>query len=196
MINARRIALVTVALSRAQFIAGADAGINYANGQVDWIRSEGGYFSPKLEFRHFNKADPKSAMGVFAAEDVPRGESLMVIPRDCLLTSGESSTNICDTAHNLIVEYRLGDESDFAPYVQYLFGTAKPGHLPSNWSEAGKDLLRTVIGRELLSRDPMDVSFEGNCGGSGDPLEELAYHLVHSRSWDDKMVPVFDMVNH
>ena len=77
-----------------------------------------------------------------------------------------------------------------------MFRTAKPGHLPSNWLEARKDLLRTFIGRELLSCDPMDVSFGGNCGGSRDPLEELAYHLVHSRSWGDKMVPVFYMVNH
>ena len=171
------------------------AQLNHAEKQIEWIRSQGGFFSPKIEFQLLDKNDPSSPMGIFALEDLSKKETLMVIPQSCLLTSG-GSFKTCDTARNLVKQRLLKNTSKFAPYVDYVFDPKHKGHLPSSWSQAGKSLIQKIIGEEMPPYDVAGISFEEECGGSGEALEEEAYLIVMRRSWDDLLVPVFDMVNH
>lgn len=170
--------------------------VNLGQAQIEWLRSRGGFFHSKLELQPLFKDDPSnSPVGVFTTADIRKNETLMILPQKCLLTA-EGSGDICDTTRNLMKQRKLSDESEFAAYVNYIFDGKHKGHLPSSWSDAGKELIHTVVGRELPPDHLTDISFEEHCGGTGDEAEEEAYHLVTRRSWDDKMLPVFDMCNH
>jgi len=107
----------------------------------------------------------------------------------------------CATIRNLITEMRLGDDSYYAPYVNYLL--AEPwGQLPSSWSVQGKRLLNNILHstkRPLPPLDPMNWEnvWSNYCSnGSKDPFEVNASLMVAQRSWDDILIPVFDMMSH
>ena len=172
----------------------AEVLMDHAAAQVEWLRSKGGFFHPKLEFQRLDEHDLNLQLGIFASEDIPKGETLMIIPQSCRLALG--SEDPCETAYHLLEEFRLGDESEFAPYVKYLFDGNRHLRLPSAWSEEAKDLLRSIVGKEMPPDYITDYSFEEDCEGSGGPVEEHAYLLVISRSWDYDMVPILDMINH
>jgi len=171
------------------------ADIYHAEAQIEWVRSHGGFFSPKIELQRINKTNPDSAMGVFVTEEVSENETLMMIPHTCVLTTDESEDG-CDAAQNLVKERRLKNESRYAPYLDYVFDPGHKGQIPSEWSEMGKKLLKTIVGRELTPYDMADISFQDECDGSGDPLEEEAYFIVIKRSRNEAMVPLLDMINH
>lgn len=160
---------------------------------VEWIRENGGYFSEKILFRQLDPNADDSPNGLFALDHIEKDETLMVIPVKCLL----SSDSICGTARALVEEYYKGENSFFRDYVQYLFeDESKRKQLPDRWSEEAQDILRMYVGDELYL--PFgDRSFEDDCDGEGeDPIEEDAYDFVVSRSWNEVMIPVYDMVNH
>ena len=173
----------------------AAAQLSYANAQIDWVRSHGGFFSPKLELKLLDESDPDSTMGVFATEDIQENETLMMIPSTCFLTS-EGTGHECDTTRNLVKQRELKSESKYAPYIDYVFRPLHRGQVPSEWSDAGKALLKTIIGRELPPYDRPRESFQVECNGTGDPREEEAWTTVIRRSTDDVMVPLMDMLNH
>jgi len=106
----------------------------------------------------------------------------------------------CATIKNLIEEMKLGDKSHYAPYVNYLL--AEPwGQLPSAWSKEGKALFRKVL---QSTEDPlpplhpssMETDYLHHCKGRKDPFEVNAALMVAQRSWDDTLIPVFDMMSH
>eukprot|EP01083_Nonionella_stella_P090271 252213_1 len=127
---------------------------------VKWVRSKGGYFNDKIEIRRVDPNDSSSIFGVFANSAIDAHERLIGIPRECYIDIFDQAIdsdiedwhqslyfyrkNMCMLCQELITEMKLGDESEFAPYVAYL-KTQKPGQLPVNWSEAGKNLLRHVL---------------------------------------------------
>lgn len=174
-----------------------------AEAQVEWLRSNGGFYSPKVSISPlFQPEDPNAfvPLGLFATEPFAKGETIMIIPRPCLLTAGPDSEDMCVTATNLVEERRLGSTSQFAPYVSYLFSKDRVP-LPSTWSDLAQNLVRQIRGRNLPPEDLTDVSFEGHCDhvaiDDGDEEDlNFAYLTVVSRAWSDKLVPVFDMMNH
>ena len=190
--------------------------VNHGEAQVEWLRSRGGYFNPKLAFhppsknshddRGTEKEDgddgPQTALqGVFATERVFENETLMTIPRRCLLTSG-GSYNVCDTARRLHHEmelFRRGLTSEFAPYIHYL-SDLPSGQIPTAWSAAGQELFVEVRSEELPPMEVAERSFDIECWEGDDPAAaaslETAYSLLVQRSWDDILVPVLDMMNH
>ena len=113
------------------------------NDLISWVRSKGGSFSDKIEIRRVNPEDPTSYMGVFVREPIEAKESLFVIPRDCFIhvfdTAETQQTNneaddisyetynadLCKLANKLMNEMKLGEKSEYAPYVAYL-QTHKP----------------------------------------------------------------------
>ena len=170
----------------------------HLSAQIDWIRAKGGYYSSKIEYRNLVRGDPHSPLGMFLGANVDEGEVLMVIPKECVLTSGEDT---CATVRRLAKERQLGEKSAFHPYVRYVFDPRHDGDLPSEWSDEGIALLEAIAGEELFedsfSRNVRGLTYEGECGLRDAPaLEKAAYRHVLRRSWDDKMVPVYDMVNH
>lgn len=184
--------------------------------------------------RRVDPSDPSSHFGMFAKENIPKDSLLFRLPHEIILHSlreqdddddedGENGPQPmdCGLVRSLIQELRLKDESDYAPYVNYLLDTQPPGQLPSSWSKAGKELLMQVLGHEDFSYDealenleedgdlslenvlpPMDPigwiehEWYGDCKGSDDPMEEYAALLVVQRSWDDILVPIYDMLSH
>ena len=107
----------------------------------------------------------------------------------------------CATARTLADEMRLAEQSKFAPYVLYLKDTQPPGVLPSVWSDAGQELLSEVaLGGPSEHLPPVQLldwmqdDWYGVC--QGDPADEHAATLVVQRSWDENLIPVYDMINH
>jgi hypothetical protein len=108
---------------------------------------------------------------------------------------------------NLVKEYQRGNESEYLPYIQYLFGRGRTGPtIPSRWSEQGKGLLTAIRGDRLQPDDLTDLSYRQDCASSvesrhtddddDDDVMEFSYAAVISRGWNDKLVPVLDIMNH
>jgi len=102
----------------------------------------------------------------------------------------------CATVRMLVEEMELGDDSKYSAYVNYLKDQA-PGQLPAAWSAAGQDLTEAVFGNfppfpgltGWLASDWMQVC-------RGDPEHLQAAALVNQRSWDEVLIPVYDMMSH
>ena len=101
----------------------------------------------------------------------------------------------CRTIRNLIKEMKLGDDSDYAPYANYLLDQNN-GTIPSFWSDAGKSFLLHVQSDLLPPHGMVGWSWTDICNGNKDPLEEKAAMAQVSRGWDDFVVPLYDMINH
>jgi hypothetical protein len=168
---------------------------------VKWILEHGGVFSDKVEFRHLDPSDETSPNGLFAKAPLKEEETVMVIPHKCLLISPEESPggSFCGLTRKLADQYKKGGNSFYKPYVDYLFDGNKKGNLPDRWSGEAQEILDEIVGGELPNPTGglLAESFEEHCGGwsEGDLLED-ALELVVSRSWNEVMIPVFDMVNH
>ena len=80
--------------------------------------------------------------------------------------------NLCMLSHKLMKEMKLGEDSEFAPYIVYL-QAQKPGQLPANCSKAGKDMLRQVLRPGSAVVDRIDWNFQKKGCTSGDgPFEK------------------------
>lgn len=175
---------------------------------ISWIRLKGGSFSEKLEIRRVDPADPTSYWGMFAKENIAAKEDLFNVPTDCYIHIFDIAedmnveedveayrNNACKLAHKLKEEMKLGEKSEFAPYIEYL-KTQRPGQLPANWSKEGKDVLRKVAEPDNEMVDWIDMDFkEKNCIGN-DPFEEHMIEMTIQRSYDTALIPIWDMVNH
>jgi hypothetical protein len=185
--------LVLSALSGIFFLGNANADetpIDHAKSQIDWIVSNDGFYSPKLEFRRLSPEDPTSPSGLFTSRDISKGEVLIVLPRKLFVTSdvdetGEESEDTCDTVRNLIKQHKMGEESEYWPYVSYVMDDRHKGDLPCDWSDDGKDLLESIIPHELLpGLDATDILYEEECDVDEDDvgtLEQFAYLNVLRR---------------
>jgi hypothetical protein len=161
-----------------------------------WLRSNGGFFSEKVQFRHLDPNDASSPVGLFANDALKKGETIMVIPKKCLFTT-PPPRGMCPTARALAQHLREGEESFFKDYVNYLFDGKNRKNLPYRWSDDAKKILHEITGKELPNPAIDERSFASSCGDGGD-LEEDAFELVFTGSWGDipVLVPVYDMVNH
>jgi len=191
-------------------------GVELATAQVEWLFTQGGFFHPNISIQPLFESEDESTnvpLGLFAKKDFKKGDTMIVVPRHCLLTAGPESMDMCLTATNLIKERRLKEQSKYAPYVDYLYSKdCIP--LPSVWSDTAKKLIRNIRGEKLPPHDLTEVSFLNHCLEpqlhdaddtdidldivESSTMQELefAYLTVVSRAWTDKLVPVFDMLNH
>lgn len=139
-----------------------------------------------------DSSDPNSAYAMFASEDISKDEGLIVVPQSALITSKGTGV-YCDTVKMLLEEVEKGKDSEYFPYIDYLFGDdTRRGRVPSAWSEDGQELLRIVIGDSLFPTSIDHHSIQNHCPDiTDDPsqLEEDAYLFMVSRSWDDIMIP-------
>ncbi|CAB9523537.1 expressed unknown protein [Seminavis robusta] len=196
---------------------------------VEWVRSRGGYVNPKIEFRRSNPSDPKSHFGIFAKEEVQPKEILLNIPPNCVLgldlvseakissnDDGRYYDSMCQLSHKLLDELKLGQDSTFAPYVQYLKEQSY-GQLPATYSLPGQQLMEQIVGQagesstlskgnstsfhQSLRLPPaLAVSWLSDrfsqCIDVHDPAQRQAVALVAQRGWDIVLCPLFDLVNH
>ena len=180
---------------------------NLIRAQIGWLRSKGGFLSEKVAIRPIDEADENAPNGYFAIKDISEGEKILILPKDCIFlgydddNSYEDDNSYCGTARRLVKEYKLGKESNFSSYSQYMFLEEQFGLLPSAWSELGSEVLQTIIGddRSGYFDEIQDIHFENYCesGENSDyELLEHAYHIVVSRGWGSRLLPFVDMINH
>ena len=109
---------------------------------------------------------------------------------------------------SLYEEFKKGDESKYAIYVNYLKNQPK-GRIPSEWTPAGKALIETILDRKgnaegddsgLPPGDGQKGTYEETwldfCHGEDTDLARAAYFQFTSRDEDTLMVPFYDMHNH
>ena len=109
----------------------------------------------------------------------------------------------CQSIRNLANELKLGDKSQYKPYVNYLL-TQKTDGMPGEWSTAAQSFLYNTIllGQLPPHRDDWFNSagyklYQDKCGGDPtDPMDRFAYYLTSSRDEDTLMIPIYDMMNH
>lgn len=190
---------------------------------ISWIKSHNGYLHPSLEMRHSDPSDPTSLFGMFTNTEIDEGTLLFRVPKEVILhsTDAELRQLDCGLVRVLLDEMKNKDVSKYAPFLNYLLDTQPPGQLPSAWSDAGKEMLMKALGdeefsivkaKELLSRykvlgqkntlppeEPISWVYQEwyhDCNGGKDDLEEYAAMLVLQRSWDNILIPLYDMLNH
>jgi len=190
----------------------------YQQRLVDWIRSgENGFFHPAVVWKRLGPDGKSGSYAMHTTRDIPKGETLLVVPRSHTIDSFKTHSR-CFTVARMLHEYEKGDDSFYEPYISYLFddtsGGTSTGLLPGSWSPEGQDLLEYILGsHEPEGLEPRNYEQESvfeDCGSifraqnKEHPLEdeklrqraEDAYCFMISRSWADKMIPVLDMYNH
>lgn len=192
-----------------QKVAGNRVDQSLALGQatMEWIadteKCPGGFVHPALFLQHINQ-DPSLPIGMFTHQALSKDTIVLSIPASCTIDSGESqSEDYCDTARNLQKHLLLSqtkegmNQSDFAPYLRYLLETQPYGLLPATWSKSGQDLLSEMLEGSHLPLPPFDPKgwhWLDYCDIAEE--EEYAFQLVRQRSWDDILIPLYDLLNH
>lgn len=195
----------------------------YQQRLVDWIRSDkNGFFHEAVVWKRLGPDGKSGPYAMHTTRDIPKGETLLVVPRSYTIDSFKTF-EMCTTIARMLHEYHKGDDSFYAPYLSYLFddtvGGTSTGLLPSTWTDQGKDLLYWILGDEGdVEIDPLEPyhfdersSVFEECGthfraqtNDGEPLQDPALRqqaedammFYISRSWTDKMIPILDMYNH
>ena len=115
------------------------------------VKDRGGYVSSKIEYKGF---------GIFATDDLEKGELVMKIPGDTPMRPDgydhifkhtdkmEATTeDHCLIAEDMAEEYYLKKEqSTHWPYLKHVFEVYPHQEVPIGWSKAGKDLLWDIAG--------------------------------------------------
>lgn len=190
-----RISLLLALLARS--VADTDHG----QAIIDWIRSEGGTFNDNLEIRHLDD-DPFHPLGVFATAPIPKGQTLISVPKKCAIQVDSEEDVMCDLSHELYRELKSPENSKHAPFIKYLADIKPHRQMPSAWSKEGKQLLLELVNANdpVYSLPPIDLtgwSFEENCEKSPrDPLEAEAFFITFPRSVDGYLLPIFDLFSH
>jgi len=210
----RKLRLCKLLLFVASFSSGSSAvngEVNHGELLLEWLNSSGGYANPKLEIRRADPDDPTSPFGMYTKEKITRKELILDIPQSVILRGGEDDEDSqddeegsfeCATARRLIKELRLGDDSEYGPFVNYLLEQPY-GQLPSGWSDEGKELLTQLLENHTTNPIPpdeptlwIDHEWVKECNGSTDPFEANAALMLVQRGWDSAMIPLYDMMGH
>eukprot|EP00588_Corethron_pennatum_P012562 CAMPEP_0194280200 /NCGR_PEP_ID=MMETSP0169-20130528/16217_1 /TAXON_ID=218684 /ORGANISM="Corethron pennatum, Strain L29A3" /LENGTH=1194 /DNA_ID=CAMNT_0039024839 /DNA_START=55 /DNA_END=3639 /DNA_ORIENTATION=+ len=179
---------------------------------VEWFRKRGGFMSPKLDIRRTDPSDLNSPMGIFATEKINKKEKILEFPRGEggvviePIESKEYEDLSCETVHKIIQEIKIGKDSQFAPYLEYLAGEPL-GTIPSAWSDGGRLLFTKMLqnyspGGKPLPLPPAEPDdwfdyWSQECGEGGEPRADFdVVELVVTRSWDGIMMPIFDIMRH
>jgi len=181
---------------------------------IEWITSNGGFIHPNTRIG----LDPTgNYRGVFVKsvggedggteEGIEEDELVCSIPWDLIVKPDNWKYNFfpktnCDALHEMYHQFQLGDESKYAPYINYL-KNQPAGRIPSEWSEAGKELLTKILDQKegeglppYEALDRFEEEWLGICRGEDTPLARAAFFQLTSRDEDGLMVPFYDMHNH
>ena len=168
--------------------------------QIEWVRSHGAFVHSSFEIRREDPLDPTSRYGVYAKTDIANSELILSIPRKCLITPKGEASDVCGTVEALADEMQLGEESFYEPYVSYLKTQTSGGQLPTMWSVQGKEFLLELLGWTSetggVTIPPFNVIQAGHDCSETNDYSEVANMLVIQRSWDEILIPVWDMVSH
>lgn len=191
---------------------------------IEWMESkDSGYINPQVQIRRWDPTDANSYFGAFANAPIRKDELLIKIPREITIQLPTEAQNwtyqdtVCDLAWTFKHEFELGDESAYAPYINYLKSQPKR-QLPAVWTPAGQHLLTQVQGDLNMNgvgsyTDGKEIAswiwewFEDDCMNSKDDaagdnatasesLNPYFLALATQRGYDYAMLPIYDMLNH
>lgn len=156
---------------------------------VDWIKDNGGTVDNRQEVRKANNIT--SPHHVYATSFIPKGTLLLTVPWELVIepTDDMEQNPLCDAVQILSQEMEANKKgnSKYGPYLRYLESTADS--LPSTWSQGGKDLLKKVLGKNLLTDvnaiDKEFWTYKRQCvkgQKSFDPREQAARILLARQS--------------
>ena len=205
-----------------------DKNISYDGSDlIEWITNNGGIvhknarigLDPTGQYRGVFVRNIKEEGGTEeggTSDGIKAGEIISEIPWEIIIKPKEYDNSVywnCEALRELYRQFILGDESKYAPYVNYLKNQPQ-GRIPSEWTEGGKKLLKTILDHKLGSngeedneddwsglpptshlRDFKESWIEG-CNGDDTPLARAAVYQFTSRDEDTLMVPFYDMHNH
>ena len=200
--------------SSPQQMNDVDPNINYhGEDLIEWIMNNGGLIHSNARIG----LDPTGRYrGVFVknvdneggtAIGIEEGDIIARIPYDLIIKPKnykEHSYWNCDAVHELYHQFQLGNDSPYAPYVNYLMNQPR-GRIPSEWTLAGKTLLYTILDRReeddeglppLHHKKGYEDTWLGECHGEDTELAKAAFYQFTSRDEDTLMVPFYDMCNH
>ena len=192
----------------------ADKNIAYDGSDlIDWIKSNGGFIHPNTRIG----LDPTGQYrGVFVKsvggeeggtpDGIEKDATICEIPWDLIIKPAKYRYNDyhtnCNALHEFYHEFQLGDESKYAPYINYL-KNQPDGRIPSEWSVVGKKLLRKISDQDrniglppYNALDRFEEQWMEKCNGEDTPLARSAFFQFTSRDEDNLMVPFFDLHNH
>ncbi|KAL3917183.1 MAG: hypothetical protein SGILL_004834 [Bacillariaceae sp.] len=183
--------------------ATADPHLEEAKAIFEWVAGiDGGFVSPKQDIRRLVPGDVNTPLIVYAKETIMPGEVVMRVPWDTLIGSDDPDDGgqlPCGTVRNVAKEMKLGDDSKYAPYVNYLLSEAD-SQIPSAWTKPAQKLLNDVIGNNKIPpKNPTDWvrRWVSRCDGDiNDKLAVKAALLIIQRSDDEIMIPAYDAYNH
>ena len=171
----------------------------------DWVQaSEKGYVTKKQEVRRLVPGDANSPLIVVAKERIEHGEKILRLPWQFIIESDDPEDGgqlPCGTVRNLAREMRLGKDSKYAPYINYL-NSERGDQIPSGWSRPAKNLLLDVVGRgddRIPPKRPTDWIKRWIKRCNGDPNDTISIKaalLVIQRSDDQYLLPAYDNYNH
>lgn len=126
-------------------------GINHWQELVDWALRNGGFVHPSLDLRSLTDDDNDDfvSYGVFTSTDLAANEVLLKIPSNLTINVGGCGDR-CEAARKLHHELTRGNESFYAPYVNYLLDTQPYGTILATWSEQGKALFKEMTKNGIL----------------------------------------------
>jgi hypothetical protein len=190
-------------------------------GIKDWVVEAGGAFHDQLEFQRkvihkggtSDENDALFHVGIFAKERIQKGEMLMKIPSQCILSSNDNSLDkngyfSCSGIKAMLKEMEAGDTSFFAPYMSYLKHSRRRDMVPSAWSSPGRELFMHVLGwkgsfKEVMipPMDPINLDFHyrQQCRKNKKTVNEAELDMAfeyYSRAQGGDLVPLLDMIGH
>jgi hypothetical protein len=134
---------------------------------VKWSIEQGGFIHPNVEIRRWDSSDPSSYFGAFVNGSVEKDELLFQIPGSIKIQTSDFFQSdelpyvdtVCELARTLKSEYKLGDNSAYAPYIEYI-KTQSKHQIPAMWTDVGKYLITKVQGDLPM----LDLDTEGTSG--------------------------------
>eukprot|EP00980_Cylindrotheca_fusiformis_P001784 scaffold406_cov57-Cylindrotheca_fusiformis.AAC.8 len=188
---------------------------------MEWMESKGGIRHPQIDIRLHDPSDPKNSyFGVFTNGPIAKDELLLRIPPDIIISVPVDEKDegyydsVCDLAWKLKDEYELGNNSVYAPYINYLKAQPNKAQIPALWSLAGQHLLLQVQGDLTMNSYDSDEKgevivtwlyewYEKDCMDGSKREEEESGNLnpyflavTIQRGFDRSLIPVYDMINH
>jgi SET domain len=170
----------------------------------DWVAaSKGSFVNPKQEIRRAVPGDLSTPLIVAAKERIEAGEIVVRVPWDNLIKPDNPDDDgqlPCSTATALAREMKLGKDSKYAPYVEYLNGESDT-QIPSTWSKPAQKLFLQVLGKNEIppnrATNWLSKHWYKKCGGDPeDKISTKAALMVIQRSDDEIMIPAYDSYNH
>ena len=153
---------------------------------IDWLKTKpGAVVSDKMAYQ-----DGK----MVAVADIPKQTQLMVIPASAVVGDLDD-VDVCATVQTMMDERNKGKQSDYYPYLDYLFGDEQKSRLlPSGWSLEGQKVLKAMLGKHLLPDEATahtvrECRKELEDKGNDAKVEQQAYFVMMTHTSDEAMIP-------